>query len=94
MAHDLDTRYPANTVVLCDRHLGVILHEQRVGKAKGYAVQSSQYNNGLYTCFVPDYLIKPAVIGENVCEHPRGTHNCGRTHVDESDLARLPRVSS
>lgn len=91
---DVDKQnYPSGTVIVTPgKYLGTIIREQRVGRVRGYAVNSPSYNKGMYTTFFEDHAIHPAVVGENVCEHPI-PHNCGLTHVDEIDLSRLPRVS-
>jgi len=67
----------------------------RMGGARGYHVRDvfpiDHRLDGWLPRFCPDQLVHEAVIGENICPHPGGTHSCGKIHVPQELLAAVER---
>lgn len=88
--------HPPGTYVITAGQLGTIVRTSRRGGAEGYDVQPYYPGpgDGWLPHFAEDWCIRPAVVGQTVCQHPRGTHWCGMVHVDSQVLAWLPRATS
>lgn len=65
-----------------------VIRAKKIHGAKGFDVLGP---NDVYTHFAQDWTCHLAVVGENVCEQPKGTHWCGLTHVPADMLMKLPR---
>jgi hypothetical protein len=64
-----------------------VVRAKRLHGADGYDVQG----DGAYTNFAPDWTCHAAIVGDTVCDQPKGTHWCGLVHVSADLLDRLPR---
>lgn len=65
--------------------LVTVLRRSRRGGADGYTVLRA---GAAYSEFAPDWTVKPAVVGETVCEWARFSCYCGRTHLTVTDAAK------
>lgn len=58
--------------------LVTVLRRSRRGAAEGYIIMRP---GAAYSEFAPDWTVKPAVVGGNVCVWARHFHHCGRVHL-------------
>lgn len=85
------TRNVGDYLVLGGTRLAVVVATgERQGAASGVRVM----DGGAYSRFVQDGIGQAAVVGETVCEHPRGSHFCGRFHADARDLETLRKLQA
>lgn len=74
--------------------LGRVTKIGRIGKTPGCWVIAEPGDPG-DTHGKPEFVrqgrVRPAIIDHYVCDHPRGTHFCGRLHVTPAMLAELRR---
>lgn len=72
----------AGSWVVVSGRLGRVVRATRLGNADGYDVATAtETYEGHLPHFAPDWCVRSAVVGVNVCAHPRGEHWCGLLHV-------------
>lgn len=70
------------TPVIVARRLGEVVRPARLGPAHGYDVLTApEPHEGHAPHWAPDWVVKVAQVGVNVCAKPSGACWCGLVHV-------------
>lgn len=73
---------PPGTLVIASGRFGNAVRPERHGNADGYVVSTAPGAlDGYAPHWVPDWCVKPAELGVNVCRKPRGKCFCGLLHI-------------
>lgn len=77
------TAIPPDTLVIVAGHLGRVVCPMHLGPAPGYNVATTPETSleGYAPCFAPDWCVKVAALGVNVCRTRRGECFCGLVHI-------------
>lgn len=73
---------PPGTLVIASGHFGNAVRPERHGNADGYMVSTAPGTyDGTTPHWVPDWCVKVAELGVNVCRTARGKCFCGLAHI-------------
>lgn len=87
----MPTTYTRGDLVIIGGRLATIHRPGKRGNAPGYWAASHTRDPGATAglpSFAPEHTVRPAVLGQTVCETPWGACTCGKVHVTHPDTIK------